>query len=53
MRDLLLGLLITAVWTALQFVLQVESGWIHLMLIAGVILIIRGIVLKDESRTSG
>lgn len=45
MRDLILGLLIIAAWLVLQFGVQPATGWIHVLLIAGVGLVIRGITL--------
>ncbi len=47
MSQLLLGLVILAAWAAVVYGLQPASGWIHLLLIGGVILVIRGIVLRD------
>jgi hypothetical protein len=49
MRDLVIGLLILAAWAVLQFAVQPETGWIHVGLIVGVIMVIRGIVLSGES----
>jgi len=43
MLELIAGLAVIALWIVLQFVIQVPSGWIHLLLAAGVILVIRGI----------
>ncbi len=45
MRDLVIGLLITLGWGVLQFGTPYTAGWIHVLLIAGVLLIIRGIAL--------
>lgn len=47
MFELLAGLALTVIWGVLQFVVQPATGWIHVLLIAGVVLIIRGIVLRD------
>jgi hypothetical protein len=44
MFDLLAGLVLLVAWAVLQFVVQPASGWIHVFLTAGVILVIRGIV---------
>ena len=46
MRDLILGGILIASWIVLQFVVQSTSGFIHVALGAGVILIIRGIVVS-------
>jgi hypothetical protein len=48
MRDLLLGFLLLAAWAILQFVVQPLTGWIHLLLIGGVLFLIRGIALRGE-----
>lgn len=48
MSELLIGALLLAAWLVLQFGTTIASGWIHLALIAGVILVIRGIALRDE-----
>ncbi len=44
MFDLVAGLALLAVWAVLQFAVQPATGWIHVFLSAGVVLIIRGIV---------
>lgn len=44
MFDLVAGLLLVVVWGILQFVVQPTTGLIHVLLGAGVIAIIRGIV---------
>ena len=36
-------------WAGLAFVLQIASGWIHLPLIAGTLLLVRAIADVDES----
>ena len=46
LRDLILGTLIIAAWLVLQFGTVSPTGWIHLLLIAGVGLVIRGITLS-------
>lgn len=46
MKELWGGLMLIAVWVGIQFGTQVQSGWIHVLLIAGVTLVIRGIVLQ-------
>lgn len=47
MFELLSGLALLIVWGVLQFVIQPVTGWIHVALIAGVVLVIRGIVQRD------
>jgi len=47
-RDLLIGFLLLAGWGVLQFGTATRSGWIHVLLIAGVLLVIRGIALRGE-----
>ena len=49
MRDLAIGFILLAVWGYLQFVVQPVTGWIHLLLIAGVLLVIRGIAVRGEA----
>jgi hypothetical protein len=44
MFDLLAGLVLLVLWGVLQFGVQPATGWIHVFLTAGVVLIIRGIV---------
>lgn len=51
MFELLAGLLLLVAWGGLQFVVQPATGWIHVALIAGVILVIRGIVVRDAGAT--
>jgi uncharacterized membrane protein len=46
MRDFILGILLLAVWVVLQFGVQSTSGWIHIALGAGVVLVIRGIAVS-------
>lgn len=54
MRDLILGVLLILAWLVLQFGTAAPTGWIHLLLIAGVGLIIRGIILSSRGeRESG
>lgn len=50
MRELVVGATLLLVWAALQFGAGSTSGWIHLLLIAGVLLVIRGIVSRDAMR---
>ena len=46
MIEFLLGLACIVAWVVLQFVVQSTSGFIHVALAAGVILIVRGIVVS-------
>jgi hypothetical protein len=46
MREFILGVALIIVWIVLQFVVQSTSGFIHIALAAGVILIIRGIAVS-------
>lgn len=48
---LLGGLGLLCLWVALVFLLQWPSGWVHLPLAVGVVLIAVGIVRADEKRT--
>jgi len=50
MLELILGLALLAIWGVLQFVVQSTSGFIHIALAAGVILVIRGIALSGPAR---
>jgi len=50
MVELLAGLLSLIAWGVLQFVVQPATGLIHIALVAGVILVIRGVVLRSEER---
>jgi hypothetical protein len=47
MFELLSGLAVLVAWGVLQFVVQPVTGWIHVALIAGVVLVIRGIAQRD------
>lgn len=47
--QLLLGIAILVGWAAITFGLHPQTGWIHLGLIVGVLLVIRGIVLRDAT----
>lgn len=49
MAQLAVGLLILAAWGIITFVVHPETGWIHVGLIVGVLLVIRGIVARDET----
>jgi uncharacterized membrane protein len=46
MMEFVAGLALLALWIVLQFVVQATTGWIHVALAAGVILVIRGIVVS-------
>lgn len=48
----LLAILCLAAWIVLAFVLSIPSGWVHLALVAGVLLIVRAIVAADEERAA-
>ncbi|HET9066344.1 MAG TPA: hypothetical protein VFN22_11045 [Gemmatimonadales bacterium] len=50
MIQLAVGLLILGVWGVVTFVVHPGTGWIHVGLIGGVLLVIRGIVTLDEAR---
>ena len=41
--EFLAGIALLVLWIILQFVVQPATGWIHVALAAGVILVIRGI----------
>jgi hypothetical protein len=46
MLEFVAGLLLLVIWVVLQFVVQATTGLIHIALAAGVILVIRGIVVS-------
>ena len=46
----LLAVLCYAVWVVLAFVRAVPSGWVHVALVAGVLLTVRAIVDADAGR---
>ena len=48
MRDIAIGIILLAAWGYLQFVVQPVTGWIHLLLIAGVLFLIHGIAVRGE-----
>ncbi len=50
MLELIAGLLAVLFWGVLQFVVQATTGYIHLLLAAGVLLVVRGIVAMDRAR---
>jgi hypothetical protein len=53
-QSLTLSLAIVALvgWIILAFVVQVPSGLVHLLLAAGVTLLVRWIALRDAPRTT-
>ena len=53
MIELIAGLLLVLVWAWLQFSLQPATGLIHLLLAAGVLLIVRGIVRLSPGQSTG
>ncbi len=48
----LIAVLCLAAWVVLAFVVALRSGWVHLTLVAGVLLIVRAIVAADEERAA-
>lgn len=50
MRELLTGLSLIVSWIGLQYLVQPRTGWIHAVLIVGVVLVIRGVVARDAER---
>jgi hypothetical protein len=50
---LAIGVVLLLVWGVLQFGVDAGTGWIHLLLIAGVLLVIRGIALRGEREGTG
>ena len=53
MFELLSGIALLLVWAGLQFAVQPATGWIHVVLIAGVVLVIRGIVRRTPAASGG
>ena len=53
MVELISGLALLAFWIVLQFVVQPTTGWIHVALAAGVILVVRGIVVSGSGKAVG
>jgi hypothetical protein len=43
------GIVLLAAWVLLAFVVPVESGWVHLLMGAGVILLIRRVVAGPQA----
>lgn len=50
MSTLMAGLALIVAWAAVQYGVQPATGWIHVLLIAGVLAVIRGIVLIDAAK---
>ena len=46
MIEFVSGILLLVLWVILQFVVQPATGFIHIALAAGVILVIRGIAVS-------
>lgn len=53
MFELLSGLAVLVAWGVLQFVVQPVTGWIHVALIAGVVLVIRGVAMRAPAGSGG
>ena len=51
-RYFLLALVSLAVWVVLAFAMAIPSGFVHIFLAMGVVLIAVGIVQADEGRRS-
>ncbi len=43
------GIVLLAAWVLLAFVIPVEGGWVHLLMGAGVILLIRRVVAGPQA----
>ena len=50
MKFVIAGITLLVAWIIVAFGMALESGWAHLPLAAGVVLIAIGIVLGGESR---
>ena len=48
---LLVALPALLVWTVLTFIVGTTHGWVHVLLAAGVLLLVRWIALKDDAAT--
>ena len=46
--SLLVALPALLVWSVLTFVVGSTTGWVHILLAAGVLLLVRWIALRDE-----
>lgn len=49
MAQIAVGLIILAAWAVVTFGVHPDTGWIHVGLVVGVLLVIRGIVANDEA----
>jgi len=47
--SLVLGLLLLVAWVLLAFVLPVGTGWVHLLMAAGVVLLVRRVVTGPKA----
>jgi hypothetical protein len=47
MRDVLIGSILLLIWLIMQFGMTISNGWIHIALIVGVIMLIKGIASSD------
>ncbi len=47
MTELVVGVVLLAIWGVLQFVVQPSTPYIHVLLAAGVVLVVRGIALSN------
>jgi uncharacterized membrane protein len=50
---LLAAVVCLALWIGLAFVWALPSGWVHIPLVVGVLLIVRAIVSADAERVGG
>ncbi|HEX5819856.1 MAG TPA: hypothetical protein VFY20_13300 [Gemmatimonadales bacterium] len=46
--SLLVALPVLLAWTVLTFIVGTPSGWVHALLAAGVLLLVRWLALRDE-----
>lgn len=47
--SLVAGVLLLVVWIVLAFVIPVGAGWVHLLMAAGVVLLIRRVVTGPKA----
>lgn len=47
--SLVLGLLLLVAWVFLAFVFPVGTGWVHLLMAAGVVLLVRRVVTGPKA----
>ncbi|MEO5824699.1 MAG: hypothetical protein ABIR59_02330 [Gemmatimonadales bacterium] len=52
MIELVVGVVLLAVWGVLQFVVQPTTPFIHVLLAAGVVLVVRGIALSNPGAST-